>query len=79
MKTAHNEQDKDKLLTTEAAALVVGRSRARICQLITGRVLVARKFGRAWMVRLGDLEGLRLPGSGRPKGSRDRKKRSKKL
>lgn len=79
MKTAHNEQDKNKLLTTEAAAQVVGRSRARICQLITNGVLGARKFGRAWMIRLGDLEGLSLPGSGRPKGSRDKKKRSKKL
>lgn len=62
-------------LTVAQAAKRVGRSTARIYQLIKTGALPGTKFGNSWMIKPADLDALPpLPGSGRPRGRLNKRK-----
>jgi excisionase family DNA binding protein len=56
-----------KLLTTSEAAKTLKISVPRIHQLIAGRRLPAKKFGRDYLINESDLAKVRVRKPGRPK------------
>ena len=54
------------VLTTAQAATILQISRSRILKLIEVGRLPAKKLGRDWLIRLEDLELVRVRRPGRP-------------
>ena len=55
------------VLTTAQAATILQISRSRILKLIEAGRLPAKKFGRDWLIRLDDLELVKVRRPGRPR------------
>lgn len=56
----------DELLSTTDAGARLGVTRQRVLELITGGRLPARKVGRSYVVRAGDVAALERHKAGRP-------------
>jgi len=55
------------VLTTAQAATILQISRSRILKLIEAGRLPAKKLGRDWLIRLDDLELVKVRRPGRPR------------
>ena len=55
------------MLTTAQAATILQISRSRILKLIEVGRLPAKKLGRDWLIRLDDLELVKVRRPGRPR------------
>ena len=55
------------MLTTAQAATILQISRSRILKLIEAGRLPAKKLGRDWLIRLDDLELVKVRRPGRPR------------
>ena len=55
------------MLTTAQAATILQISRSRILKLIEAGRLPAKKLGRDWLIRLEDLELVKVRRPGRPR------------
>ena len=55
------------MLTTAQAAAILQVSRSRILKLIDAKRLPAEKIGRDWLIRLEDLELVKVRRPGRPR------------
>jgi len=55
------------VLTTAQAATILQISRSRILKLIEAGRLPAKKLGRDWLIRLEDLELVKVRRPGRPR------------
>ncbi len=55
------------MLTTAQAADILQVSRSRILKLIDAKRLPAEKIGRDWLIRLEDLELVKVRRPGRPR------------
>lgn len=55
------------MLTTTQAATILQVSRSRILKLIEAGRLPAEKLGRDWLIRLEDLELVKVRRPGRPR------------
>ena len=68
----------DTLLSTAEVAAQLGVTRQRVLELITESRLPARKVGRAYVIRAGDLASLEIGSVGRPPTKKAAKKGGKK-
>jgi len=55
------------MITTAQAAIILEVSRSRILKLIEAKRLPAEKLGRDWLIRLEDLELVKVRRPGRPR------------
>ena len=55
------------MITTAQAATILQVSRSRILKLIAAKRLPAKKLGRDWLIRLEDLELVKVRCPGRPR------------
>lgn len=62
------DKQTDNLLSTAEVAAQLGVTRQRVLELIGEDRLPARKVGRAYVVRAGDLSSLSIGKAGRPPG-----------
>ena len=60
-------------LTPAQAGVELGIGRDRVCQFIRAGRLPAERIGDRWLIRVADLERVRVRTNGRPKGWRKKK------